>query len=186
MKIAITGHLHGIGKAICEVMSDHDIIGFDLLDHIDISFEQDRNSIFEQSKDCDVFINNAFHSEGQIAMFDLFYQHWKDIENKIIVNINTMMRYHPNPMYAFNGATYNISKKKLHKTAMSNLFSDRKCRIINVSPGAVNTDINLQVMKNANIELPLLETQQVANVVKWVLDQPSDIEVTEISYRKYK
>ena len=66
MKIAITGHTKGIGKA-CVDLFDHECIGFSRSNGFDI--DKSITSIVRASKDCDVFINNAFNYHSQIKMF---------------------------------------------------------------------------------------------------------------------
>ena len=58
MKIAITGHTSGIGKGILEYYSgEHEVIGFSLENGYNIN---DYNRILEETKECDIFINNAY------------------------------------------------------------------------------------------------------------------------------
>ena len=55
MKIAITGHCNGIGKAIFDKLSEkgHELIGFDIEDESG-DILNGREEIIEKSKDCDV------------------------------------------------------------------------------------------------------------------------------------
>ena len=80
MKIAITGHLNGIGKSCYELLSHkgHNVIGFDVEDSSgDIA--KDRDDIILKANNCEVFINNAFTMSGaQIDMFNQIYEKWKD------------------------------------------------------------------------------------------------------------
>ena len=64
MKIAITGHTQGIGKCAFERLSPN-IIGFSKSTGYDITKFNDRKRIIEESKDCDIFINNANAGFGQ-------------------------------------------------------------------------------------------------------------------------
>ena len=58
MKIAITGHTTGIGKAIHDwFLGDADILGFSKSNGYDITNKDDRIKIINESMDCDVFIN---------------------------------------------------------------------------------------------------------------------------------
>ena len=69
MKIAITGHSKGIGKACFDVLSkDHEVIGFSRSNGFNIN--QPRK-IFIASINCDVFINNAYimDTKDQINLF---------------------------------------------------------------------------------------------------------------------
>ena len=70
MKIALTGHRNGLGKCLSEMLLDsgHEVVGFDILEGYDINFVHCREDIIEKSKDCDVFINNAYSSPGQFEL----------------------------------------------------------------------------------------------------------------------
>ena len=96
MKIAITGHCDGIGKAIYDKLTDkgHELIGFDIADGSG-DILNGRKEIIEKSKDCDVFINNAFNLEGaQTDMFNDIYELWKD-ERKQLINICSASKHYP-------------------------------------------------------------------------------------------
>ena len=58
MKIAITGHKHGIGKAFAEQLSErgHDIVGISRSDGENIRRVPHTASLIEP---CELFINNA-------------------------------------------------------------------------------------------------------------------------------
>ena len=76
MKIAITGHTKGIGKACHDLLSeDHEVTGFSRSNGYDIN---DPESIFSSAKDSDVFINNAYSGTAQSALFDIFFQDWEN------------------------------------------------------------------------------------------------------------
>ena len=65
MKIAITGHTKGIGKACADVFSEHEVIGFSRSNGFDI---QAIEPILDSSNDCDVFINNASVSYTHLTL----------------------------------------------------------------------------------------------------------------------
>ena len=70
MKIAITGHTHGIGKAFAEQLAErgHYIVGISRRDGENIRRVQHTASLIEP---CDLFINNA---QSQYAQTELFYE----------------------------------------------------------------------------------------------------------------
>ena len=92
MKIIITGHRSGIGKAVATLLSKkgHEIIGFDLTDGYDISEPNNLNNIVLQLNEADVFINNAYHPTAQTILLRKSIEAWKNTE-KIIVHIGSMM-----------------------------------------------------------------------------------------------
>ena len=88
MKIAITGHTHGIGKRAYDRLCPN-IIGFSRSNGYDITNLDDRKRIIEESKDCDIFINNATAEFGQTLLFLELFQEWKNNPNKTIVNVGS-------------------------------------------------------------------------------------------------
>lgn len=87
MKYAITGHSQGIGKCLFEKMSPN-VIGFSRSNGYDINSKEDRRRIIEQSKDCDIFINNAESNFAQTYLLIELFKEWKDT-NKTIINVGS-------------------------------------------------------------------------------------------------
>ena len=90
MKIAITGHTRGIGKALADYFkqSGHTVIGFSKSTGCDITQESHRNLIVDSLKTCDVFINNAYAYDAQKQLLIDAIEIWKDTKNTI-VNIDS-------------------------------------------------------------------------------------------------
>ena len=87
MKIAITGHTQGIGKCAFERLSPN-IIGFSKSTGYDITKFNDRKRIIEESKDCDIFINNANAGFGQTLLFLELFEEWRNTD-KTIINVGS-------------------------------------------------------------------------------------------------
>jgi hypothetical protein len=87
IRYAITGHTAGIGKGLFERLSPN-AIGFSKSTGYDITNYHDRQRIIEESKDCDVFINNAQAMYGQVDLFIELFKVWKDKE-KTIINVGS-------------------------------------------------------------------------------------------------
>ena len=85
---AITGHTAGIGKRLYERLSPS-AIGFSLSSGYDITNINDRKRIILESKNCDVFINNATAGFGQTLLFLELFQEWKNNPNKTIINVGS-------------------------------------------------------------------------------------------------
>lgn len=85
---AITGHTAGIGKRLYERLSPG-AIGFSLSSGYDITNINDRKRIILESKNCDVFINNATAEFGQTLLFLELFQEWKNNPNKTIINVGS-------------------------------------------------------------------------------------------------
>ena len=93
MKIAITGHTQGIGKCAFERLSPN-IIGFSKSTGYDITKFNDRKRIIEESKDCDIFINNANAGFGQTLLFLELFEEWRNTD-KTIINVGSRIAETP-------------------------------------------------------------------------------------------
>jgi putative NADH-flavin reductase len=82
MKIAVTGHKRGIGKAFAEQLSDrgHTIVGISRSDGENIRRVAHTASLIEP---CDVFINNAI---SMYAQTELLFEVWHRWQHSDIVH----------------------------------------------------------------------------------------------------
>lgn len=159
MVVSITGHTKGLGKELHSRFSST----------VGISRKQcniaDTENLITLIKDTDVFINNAFDGFKQTEVLARLFEEWKDKE-KTIVNIVSRSKY-PN---ISKGYLYSSSKASLsHLSNSLRFISDKKCRIIDVNPGLLESD------------LPSLSYKEVADVVEYVINLPFHIEVGELS-----
>ena len=91
MKIAITGHTHGIGKAFAEQLSarGHDIVGISRSDGENIRRTVHTAGLIEP---CELFINNAISFYAQTELLFEVWHRWqpsKDVHH--IWNISTKL-----------------------------------------------------------------------------------------------
>jgi hypothetical protein len=89
MKIAITGHKRGIGKAFAENLAarGHDIVGISRSDGENIRRTMHTASLIEP---CDMFINNAISQYAQTELLFEVWHRWQDSERSHhIWNIST-------------------------------------------------------------------------------------------------
>ena len=78
MKIALTGHTSGIGKAILEHL-DAEFVVFSRTNGYDINKTEDRRKIVQEAHDCKVFINNAKGSDiAQTKLLYDIFEAWRD------------------------------------------------------------------------------------------------------------
>lgn len=143
MKIAITGHTSGIGKAFAEYLYDrgHEIIGLSKSHGNNI-----RNipKIVEQIVDCDMFINNAQAGFAQTELFLSVAESWTNDKNKMIWNISTAMTQDsvlPDipGLTTKQTAEYRTQKRAL-EDAVNSMRDHCRCRIITIRPGSVATE----------------------------------------------
>jgi hypothetical protein len=74
MKVAITGHTSGIGKAVYEHFQSKgwEVVGMSRTNGYHIIDDQEK--IIEQAADCDLFINNANDRDGQLSLLKALYK----------------------------------------------------------------------------------------------------------------
>ncbi len=174
MKIAITGHTKGIGKALYDNLSQqHEVEGYSRSNGFDISTNVD--IIVRASKKSDVFINNAFHGMAQMILLNKFWELWKYDDTKTIVNISSLSKY---PGLSGNENGYSALKAALSHQAFLLMFSnkERKCRMINVNPGYVDTEMTTHIDQNINMLTP----EECAGPIVYAINQPQHIEIGEL------
>lgn len=174
MKIAITGHSRGIGKELYNIFNaDHQVEGFSRSNGYDIAVQH--QLISRSVKQHDVFINNAWAGYSQIDLLNNIFDMWKDDETKTIVNVSSLSKY---PGLSGNTTGYSASKAALSHQAFLLMFkTDRKCRMINVNPGYVKTDMTKKVHNTAS----MLTAKECADAIAWAIKQPQHIEIGELS-----
>ena len=112
-----------------------------------------------------MFINNAHQPFEQTKLLMDVFEKWKDTD-KTIVNIVSRSKY-PN---ISKGYLYSSSKASLnHLSNTLRMISDKKCRIIDINAGLLNS------------ELPSLTYKELVDVIVWCIEQPKHIEIGEIS-----
>lgn len=184
MKIAITGHTNGIGKAIHDSLSEtHTVIGFSLTTGYNISSAEDRAKIIKESEECMVFINNAFdyskwpteeNTDSQYLLCEELFEEWKNQE-KYIINIGSRI----NDFTGFENeykAIYARQKKKLDEFYLQN--SHAKPYVITVRPGSTNTRVLKQEVREK------LEPEHIAQVVNFILENKDNFLVRTITLGK--
>jgi NAD(P)-dependent dehydrogenase (short-subunit alcohol dehydrogenase family) len=138
--IAITGHANGIGKALFERYPGS--LGFDLANGYNI--DGDIYRILEESKHCNVFINNAYHYNRQTDLLQAWYQQHRN-DKFIIINISSIAA---DPNLEIGGdlsflAEYAEYKKNLNKLSFDINFSKSCCKSVIIMPAIVDTEFSI-------------------------------------------
>lgn len=173
LKIGITGHSKGIGKALADGLSEagHDVMGFSRSNGFDIiNYDQ----IAQAVEDSDVFINNAWSDYYQVDLLNAVFNKWRDDESKTIVNISSLAKY---TGLSDNLSIYTATKAALSHQALKLMFkTNRKCKIININPGYVDTEMV------EGKDFKMLTPKETAETIMWAINQPRHIEVVELSF----
>jgi NADP-dependent 3-hydroxy acid dehydrogenase YdfG len=175
MKVAITGHTRGIGKALVKSFSDSafETIGFSRSNGYDITDENVISKILEEISDCDIFINNAYAPRNQTMLLEKVTEQWTGTD-KVIVNISSMWCYYDSE----HEFVQDYKQDKLDQ----NEFINKKIKsavfqpkIINVVPGVTDTDMtkDLQIY-------PSINPEDLADTVCYIVDRLDKVFVREI------
>lgn len=164
MKITITGHTSGIGKALANRLKyGNTIHGISKSTGFDLSSNTHRLSAAVESFESDIFINNV--KVNQLEMFNEMIAMWQEIADRTIVNISSRAAYLPPdiPHYDLYAAEKKALNDRIH---ICQLDPRVRCRIINISPGYVGPDD--------------LTHNELADYILWAIRAPSHLEVGEL------
>lgn len=140
MKIAITGHTAGIGRAFAQYLQSrgHEIVGLSKRDGHNIRVIP---RMVEQILPCDMWINNAQAGYAQAELLYKVSEAWKDDASKIIWNISTMMTRDGGVPRIPGQSWTSIAEYKNQKRALEDAFYQLKdrCNMCLIRPGPVAT-----------------------------------------------
>lgn len=139
MKIAITGHTQGIGKALAQVYTElgHEVLGLSLSQGHNIN---EPWTIVPLIENCDIFINNAQDGFAQTQLLFDVWEKWQNDSSKKIINIGAKMSQEP--LCTIPGVW--MTKYRVFKYALDEAVKQLRHlapfpKIINVRPGGVQT-----------------------------------------------
>lgn len=143
MKIAITGHTAGIGKALSTVLANrgHDIVGLSKRNGDNI---KNVVKITEKIVPCDLFINNAQAGYAQTELLYAVWESWQDQPNKYIWCIGTMLTQYPVDYSVDGNSDKSMSQYRNQKIALEDAISQLRNKknlpiITMIRPGSVAT-----------------------------------------------
>ncbi len=150
MKVAITGHTAGIGKELYNYFSrkNAEVIGMSRSNGYDLETSVD--SIIENAKDCDIFINNAYRDGKQLELLNGLYKH----VHRIVV-CGSVSRFYPELILT----DYVHDKQALAE----------RCKMLSLAPDGVanilHLDLSFVESTNVNLNDPLTFTSD--NFIKY-------------------
>lgn len=172
MKVAITGHTKGIGKAIFEEMSSrgHTVLGFSRSNGYDISQLETRNAIISKIQDYDIFVNNAYSHRAQFELLKKITHAWNGLE-KIIVNVGSKSIYAT--VLSDSMKDYVEDKRKQNEFIYQQKLKARP-HIINLILGLVETDMSQMFVAKK------IQASDVAKLLADVIDIHDKIYVQDL------
>jgi NADP-dependent 3-hydroxy acid dehydrogenase YdfG len=142
-KIGITGHTSGIGKGLFDyfLSKNCEVIGFSKDNGYDISIKDNRKKIIEDTKDCDLFFNNAYSEYSQLELAKLWHtQHWD--QTHFIIHTSSIaaepLADIPNNFPWLQ--PYSEEKYATNKISWDINHSGSRCKSIVIMPGVCQTN----------------------------------------------
>jgi hypothetical protein len=139
MKIAITGHSAGIGKALANIYASqgHEVVGLSRRNGYNIRSIPKLVAMIEP---CDIFINNAQAGFAQTELLFEVYKTWKGQPGKTIINISTMLTSAPvSSLPGLEMTAYYIQKQALEEAISQLRHLQDWPKLCLVKPGGVAT-----------------------------------------------
>lgn len=143
MKIAITGHTAGIGRAFANVLQNrgHEIIGLSKRYGDNI---RNTPKIVEKIIPCDLFINNAQEGYAQTELLYTVWQHWQDQPGKHIWCVGTIMTQYPVAPAVPGYTDVDMSQYRNQKIALDDAITQLRNKkhmpvITMIRPGSIAT-----------------------------------------------
>jgi len=166
MKIIITGTT-GLAKAIAGALALEHKVKTTRIEDITMNGINFWGFDYDNPNHADILINHAHKDFDQTNILDIAYQTWRKDSKKYIINISSRA-HQPN---ISKGYLYAAQKASLnHLTNNLTYNSDKQCRISTINLGLLNHE-----------DLPSLKYEEVAHIVKYLIDLPTHIEVPEIT-----
>lgn len=171
MKIGITGHTHGIGKAAYDLLESrgHTVKGFSRQNGFNIDNVYARKEILKEVEDFDVFINNAF-SPNQTTMLQEMIELW-DGQDKSIINIGSKITMMP---FVIPGQESYVAEKKKQEQIIKDRLPHPFPQITNLVVGLTDTRMV------ANWEGCKLDPNYLAKVMEFIIENRDFVELQTI------
>ena len=172
--VAITGHSGGIGSALerAFVSRGFSAVGFSLDNGYDLAKTDDIKRIINEAECCAVFVNCAEYGFAQTELLYGIAKRWRKTPNgRAIINISSTSG---DGNYDFLHP-YAVQKSSLDRAAYQVWAAIPEIRIMTIRPGIVDTRMS---RKYQGRKLP---AERIAEAAMWMLSQPEDTLVREIS-----
>lgn len=151
MKIAITGHTAGIGRALaqCYTRLGHDVVGLSKREGNNI---RNTPKICDQIELCDVFVNNAQAGFAQTELLFEMAQRWAGTQKHIVVISTQMTQYPVSVLPGLDMDQYRIQKVTLEESVKQLRNRNMNIRFTVVRPGDIATSSDKTVPPSADVD----------------------------------
>jgi hypothetical protein len=175
MKIGITGHSAGIGKALADIYysTGHEVVGLSRRNGYNI---RSIPKIINAVKECDIFINNAQVGFAQTELLFALYKEWQGKENKKIINIGTLMTAEPvSTIPGVEMTEYYVQKVALEEAIKQLRHYHDWPKLCLIKPGSIATQ------SGQTSPRPYADVNIWAQKIVDILDAGPDLEIQEVS-----
>lgn len=189
MKIAVTGHSDGLGKAIADRLTrdGHEIVGFSLDNGYNISKEEDFRRIISESIDCDSFVNCAHDRERnnieQVQLLLAMFHRWQDEEKHIICVGSNAPDTYGLPV-GEEALKYRAAKAALDAATLEINSRGKPCRVTIVRPGWIDSKAVTSEEERLGVKFPKLERDEVADIVAMIVELGARVTITSITLKR--
>jgi hypothetical protein len=159
MNIALTGHRQGLGEFLYKTLLDlgHTVTAFDIIDGYDINKKDVREQILLSTKDCEVFINNAYGAPGQ---FELLRSTIESKQYRHIINVGThatkvpkdVMDCDPDWLKQSDKEVY-MKQKFLQENYIHKFRNKTATLISTINPGYMKTNLIESPTEHSTVDL---------------------------------
>lgn len=157
MRIAITGHTAGIGKAFAKILGQrgHEIVGISRRTGDNIRRTEHVANLIDP---CDLFINNAQIQYAQTELLYAVWQRWQGQAGKYIWNISTQMTEQPINIIPDGQDDLIMSQYRNQKIALEAAsrqlqFKDQWPQLSIIRPGGVATQEKFDNKNKSDVDV---------------------------------
>lgn len=145
MKISITGHTSGIGLALFNYYTEkgNEVIGFSRSNGYDLGVESNISKVIKETKDCDVFFNNAYYELAQVKLLYGLHMLWQNNPKKTMIVTSSRSA----DFIDYRTSGYTLMKSTLD-TAIKQCQFSSKYHLLNFKPGYTNTPMTTDLNKD--------------------------------------
>ena len=181
MKILITGNPdYGIANSLKEILGpDHELTFVSrTANNINLTTALGVFKLVQLSIDCDIFINNSCLTNfAQTTVYDEVWNNWKASgKSGFIINIGSSAEKIVNRSWKYSSEKAAL-KRASEQGAFQSAWGKSNIRVTYISMGHVSTPY----VRNRDPNLKKHTMDEVANLIKWVIEYPSYTNIDELS-----
>jgi short-subunit dehydrogenase len=178
--IIITGHTKGLGAALYTFFSESGYIvrGYSRSEGCDLTNQQSRDRLVEESKEFDIVINNARAGFAQVELLSELHSSWsKQSKSGIIINLGSIsaVDYLMRPNYE---ELYYYQKQALNSLSSSLSIKNKDIKVVCVNPGYIATE---RILSRGRSRFDCLSVDYVVSLISWIINQPPNVVISTIN-----